>query len=72
LFVINLANSQNFFGLGAVDKRRPQSGGGGFVQCEHFADKGVSSDTYVRTFWRKKFGIFLKFMVCLHEQGKGA
>jgi len=25
---------------GAVHKRRPQSGGRGFVQCRHFADKG--------------------------------
>jgi len=40
--------------LGAVHKRRPQSWGGRFVQCGHFADKGGSSDADVRTFWSKK------------------
>jgi len=26
----------------------------GFVQCGHFADKGVSSDADIHTFWCKK------------------
>jgi len=44
------------FLLRAVHKRRPQSGGKGFVQCEHFADNmgGGSSDADVCAFRRKK------------------
>jgi len=34
--------------LGAVHKRRPQSGG--VVQCGHFSDKGGCSDEDIRTF----------------------
>jgi len=36
-------------------------GGGGFVQCGHFSDKGGrkgSSEARVRTFWLKKYRIF--------------
>jgi len=34
-------------------------GRGWFVQCGHFADKGVgSSDADVHTFWRKNLSIF--------------
>jgi len=33
-------------------------GGGGFVQCGHFADKGGSLDADVRNFWGEKLRIF--------------
>jgi len=45
--------------LGAVHKRRPQSGGW-VCPVRTFADKGKggSSDADVRTFWCKKLGLF--------------
>jgi len=41
------------------------------VQCGHFADKGISSNTDFRTFWREKTWDFggKNFMVCPHGQG---
>jgi len=53
--------------LGAVHKRRPQSGR--FVQCGHFADKGNSTD--VRTYLYIKTSNFSKFILCPHGQRGG-
>jgi len=48
--------------LGAVRKKSPQSGGGDFVQCRHFADKRGkrgSSDADARTLrYKKALGFF--------------
>jgi len=55
--------------LGTVHKRRPQSGGGKFVQCGHFSDKGGSSDAAVQTFWRKNFGFFKNYGVSARTMG---
>jgi len=59
-----------FFWLGAVHKRRPQSGGcGGFVQCGHFADKGGSLQLRTPHFLAQKPSNFSKFMVCPRREG---
>jgi len=68
---------ENFISLGAVHKRRPQSGGRGYVQCGRFSDKGgrgslFSASADVRTFWCKNLRIFRKFMVCPQGQGEGS
>jgi len=58
-------NLQPPFGLGAVHKRRPQSGGKKLSS----ADKGGGVFRYgCPHFFRKNFG-FLKFMVCPHGLG---
>jgi len=60
--------------LGAVHKRRPQlGGGGGFVQCEYFVDKGEggSSDVDVHIFWRKNFEFFEIYGVFVRWYGQG-
>jgi len=47
--------------FGTVHERRPQSGGRGFVQCGHFADKEGRGVLQMRTsalFGAKNFGFF--------------
>jgi len=41
----------------------------GVVQCEHFADKGVSSDADVRILWRKELKIFRNLRCVLTDMG---
>jgi len=52
-----------------VHKRRPLSGGG-LSSADIFwtREEKSSSDSDVRTFWRKKLPDFSKVMVCPHEQ----
>jgi len=65
--------------LGAVRKRRPQSGGEGeLFSADILRTRGVlqgeggSSDADMRTFWRKKTSDFSKFVVCPYGQrGRG-
>jgi len=44
-------------------------GGGEFVQCGYFADKGGSSDADVCTFWHKKLRIFLNLWCIRTDKG---
>jgi len=72
-FLAESARFNIFSSLGAVLKRRPQSGEKEFVQCEHFADKeegGVVQMQPSALFGAKNKG-FLKFMVCPHGQEGG-
>jgi len=61
--------------LGAVHKRRPQSGGESFNQNRHFADKRGGKVFQMQTstphFLVQKTSDFLTFMACSHGQGKG-
>jgi len=58
----------NDFNLVTVHKRCWQSGGGGYVQCGHFSDKGVLQIRTSALFGAKNFGYF-EFMVFPHGQG---
>jgi len=63
-----------FFTLGAVHKRRPQSGGKGdlsIVDILRTRGEGVFSKADVRTFWRKNLRIFWNLW-CVHtDKGEG-
>jgi len=58
--------------LGAVYKRYPLSGEGGYIQCVNFADKreGCSSNADVSTFGAKLVGFFEIYGP--HGQGRRA
>jgi len=62
------------FALGAVHKRRPQSGGSGFLQYRHLSDKEdwVSPDVDFRssTLFGAKNGIFRNLWCVCKDKGE--
>jgi len=57
---------------GSVHKRCPYSGGRWFVQCRHFADKGVLQMRIFVIFGAKNFIIFEIYSVSVRTRGEGS
>jgi len=72
LFIVKFKKLGLIDPLRAVLKRRPQSGGKGFVQCGHFADKG-NGVLQMRTFAHfgaKNFKFFEIYGVSARKRGR--